>query len=260
MWLLTLVAWFVIWAGGTYWYLFGNPSPFSLDSVRPPEPREFDQRKRDKVNKQGTGQLEFVKLDQHFDTTQIGEEKHEYSICKTEMEAHLKKQFPDDSGIANFLVLELQTCVVINALLLHHDKRDTTLKEEISYHIIPVIQKSGGNILVRPPITQILVNKDGAAYGENPGVKVRKGQEEVEVHAPVIISNCGLFTTFQKLLPPQIQTKPDVYSLVVLCRMEGFFAMSKEDEPDNIPMMFITFPSAKDPIAKMRHPGRILYH
>ena len=46
------------------------------------------------------GQLEFVELDQHFDTIQIGlgEEKREYTIFtgKTEMEAHLKKQFPDD--------------------------------------------------------------------------------------------------------------------------------------------------------------------
>lgn len=40
------------------------------------------------------------------------------------------------------------------------------------------------------------------------GVKVKKGQEEVEVHAPTVISNCGIFTTFQKLLPPEIQVKP----------------------------------------------------
>ena len=53
MWLLIFLAWVVIWAGGTYWYLFGKPSPFSLESVRPPAPREFDQKKRDKVLKQG---------------------------------------------------------------------------------------------------------------------------------------------------------------------------------------------------------------
>lgn len=33
---------------------------------------------------------------------------------------------------------------------------------------------------------------------------MRKGQEEVEVHAPVVVSNCGIFTTFQKLLPPEV--------------------------------------------------------
>lgn len=37
--------------------------------------------------------------------------------------------------------------------------------------------------------------------------------------------------------------------------MEDFFALSKEEAPDNIPMMFITMPSSKDPEAKIRHPG-----
>lgn len=40
-----------------------------------------------------------------------------------------------------------------------------------------------------------------------------------------------------------------------LLRMEDFFALSKEDAPDNIPMMFITIPSSKDTEAKVRHPG-----
>lgn len=39
------------------------------------------------------------------------------------------------------------------------------------------------------------------------------------------------------------------------CRMDDFFALSKEEAPENIPMMFITVPSAKDPEAKIRHPG-----
>lgn len=53
MWLLIILVLLVVWAGGTYWYLFGKGSPFSLESVRPPGPREFDQKKRDKVIKQG---------------------------------------------------------------------------------------------------------------------------------------------------------------------------------------------------------------
>ena len=39
------------------------------------------------------------------------------------------------------------------------------------------------------------------------------------------------------------------------CRMEEFFALGKDDAPENIPMMFITMPSAKDPEAKIRNPG-----
>ncbi|XP_046889006.1 inactive all-trans-retinol 13,14-reductase [Hypomesus transpacificus] len=450
MWLLIFVVWLVMWAGGSYWYLFGKPSPFSIESVRPPGPREYDQKKRDKVIKQGfsvdkvpkdldvivigsgiggltvaatlakvgkkvlvleqhdqsggcchtyvekgfefdvglhyigqlhensllriafdqitEGQLEFVELDQHFDTIQIGlgEEKREYTIFtgKTEMEAHLKKQFPDDIAaietffrimkvsakkthylatlklIPKWLALFLvktriahlfspiftlsgtgatdlvstltsnkdlhvifsylfygvppkDSSIVINALLIHHYKRGAYYPRggasEISYHIIPVIQKSGGNVLVRAPVTQILVNKEGAAYG----VKVKKGREEVEVRAPVVISNCGVFTTFQKLLPPEISMKQDVQDRLDMMRhgrgsflvfsgfdatqeelgivstnfwlfknndmdtsMDEFFALSKEDAPENIPMMFITFPSAKDPEAKKRNPGK----
>ncbi|CAG5958664.1 unnamed protein product, partial [Menidia menidia] len=426
MWLLIFLVWLAVWAGGTYWYLFGKPSPFSLESVRPPGPREFDQKKRDKVIKQAgatlskagkkvlvleqhdqaggcchtyiekgfefdvglhyigqvhensllriafdqitEGQLEFQELNPHFDTIQIGvgDEKREYTIVsgKSEMKAHLMKQFPDEteaieeffktmkvsakkthylatlklipqwvalfllkSGIADFAssvfrlsgtrasdfvdaltknkdlqvifsylfygVPPKDSSVLINALLIHHYKRGAYYPKggasEIAFHIIRTIQKSGGNCLVRAPVSQILVNEKGAAYG----VKVRKGQEEVEIHAPVVVSNCGIFTTFQKLLPPEIQVKQGIQDRLNMMKhgrgsflvfsgfdgtqeelglvstnfwlfknndmdksMEEFFAMSKEEAPDNIPMMFITMPSAKDPEAKLRHPGK----
>ncbi|KAK5881530.1 hypothetical protein CesoFtcFv8_022314 [Champsocephalus esox] len=450
MWLLIFLAWLVIWAGGTYWYLFGKKSPFSLESVRPPGPREFDQKKRDKVIKQGfsldkvpqnldvivigsgiggltaaatlakagrivllleqhdqaggcchtyvekgfefdvglhyigqvhensllriafdqisEGQLEFHKLNQHFDTIMIGqgEEKREYTIFsgKTEMKAHLMKQFPDDteaietffnimkvsakkthylatlklipqwvslfilkSGIGNLLtdVFRLSgTCatdlvntltsnkdlhvifsylfygvppkdssILINALLIHHYKRGAYYPKgggsEIAFHIIRTIQKYGGNCLVRAPVTGILVNDKGAAYG----VKVRKGQAEVEIHAPVVVSNCGIFNTFQRLLPPAIQENKGIQERLNMMKhgrgsflvfsgfdgtqeelglestnfwlfknndmdtsMDAFFALNKEEAPDNIPMMFITMPSAKDPESKIRHPGK----
>ncbi|KAM8887768.1 inactive all-trans-retinol 13,14-reductase [Synchiropus picturatus] len=450
MWLLLFIVWLVLWAAGSYWYLFGKPSPFSLESVRPPGPREFDQKKRDKVIKQGftvdkvpqnldvivigsgigglaagatlakagkkvlileqhdqaggcchtyiekgfefdvglhyigqvhensllriifdqisEGQLEFQELNQHFDTIQIGtgDTKREYTIFsgKTEMKAHLLKQFPDDteaietffkimkisakkthylatlklipqwlslfllkSGVADLVspVFRLSgTCatdlvntltsnkdlhvifsylfygvppndssVLINALLVHHYKRGAYYPKggasEIAFHIIRTIHKYGGNCLVRAPVSQILVNEQGAAYG----VKVRKGQEEVEIRAPTIVSNCGIFTTFQKLLPAEIQVKPEIRQRLSMMKhgrgsflvfsgfdgtaedlglvstnfwlfknndmdksMDQFFAMSKDEAPDNIPMMFITIPSSKDPEAKIRHPGK----
>ncbi|KAB5555278.1 hypothetical protein PHYPO_G00031870 [Pangasianodon hypophthalmus] len=365
MWLLVVVVCFLVWAVGTYWYLFGKPSPFSVESVRPPGPLELDQKKRHKILKQGfrkekvpenldaivigsgiggmtaaatlaklgkrvlvleqhdqaggcchtftekgfefdvglhyigqlhenslfkivmdqitEGQLQFVELDKHIDTIVIGngEKSRKYTIYsgKTEMEEHLKEQFPDDtkaveeffkimkmsarkthflaalklipqwvalfllkSGIANLCssifrlvgtnatavadsltsnkdlhiifyylfygVPPKESSCVINALLLHHYKRGAYYPKggasEIPFHITKVIQKFGGRVLVRAPVNRILVDNKGAAYG----VTVKQDQEDVEVRAPVIISNCGVFSTFKKLLPSHIQSKP----------------------------------------------------
>lgn len=60
--------------------------------------------------------------------------------------------------------------IVINALLVHHYKRGAYYPKggasEIAFHIIRTIQKYGGNCLVRAPVSQILVNEKGAAYGK----------------------------------------------------------------------------------------------
>ncbi|NWQ88607.1 RETST reductase, partial [Burhinus bistriatus] len=38
--------------------------------------------------------------------------------------------------------------------------------------------------------------------------------------------------------------------------MTHYAALSRDDVPDNLAMMFITFPAAKDPTYEQRHPGR----
>ncbi|NXF90298.1 RETST reductase, partial [Eubucco bourcierii] len=38
--------------------------------------------------------------------------------------------------------------------------------------------------------------------------------------------------------------------------MTQYAALSREDVPENLAMMFITFPAAKDPTYEQRHPGR----
>lgn len=35
-----------------------------------------------------------------------------------------------------------------------------------------------------------------------------KGQEEVHIRAPVVISNAGIFNTYQTLLPRELQALP----------------------------------------------------
>ena len=140
---------------------------------------------------------------------------------------------------------------MITALFLHHSKRGSFYPvggaSEIPYHIIPVIQKTGGKVLVKAPVSRILVDKNGSAYGKQvtlklsiififynwvektpkvlhvlllnvmfskicflhwTGVTVKTTEEEVEIRAPVIISNAGLLNTFYNLLPPEIRAKP----------------------------------------------------
>lgn len=64
-----------------------------------------------------------------------------------------------------------ESSILINALLLQHYKRGAYYPKggasEIGFHIIRTIQKYGGNCLVRAPVSQILVNDKGAAYGRN---------------------------------------------------------------------------------------------
>ncbi|XP_029946466.1 all-trans-retinol 13,14-reductase-like [Salarias fasciatus] len=314
------------------------------------------------------GQLQFTRLEQHFDTLILGQsdQRREYHIHagKTEMAASLKRQFPgEEEAIDEFMRLmklasrrtpliamlkmiplwmvhflirfglldrlssvfrlatsshsevmsgltqnkDLQalsaylfygvppkeSSFLINALLLHHYKRGAYYPRggasEFAFHIIPVIQQAGGAVLVRAPVHRILLDQQGKACG----VTVLKGQEEVEVRAPVVVSNAGIFNTFQKFLPQHIQDKEEVRSLLGMVRhgmgsflvfvgldgtkeelgivstnfwmykdndldslMEQYASLSRDQVLGNIPMMFITFPSAKDPTSSIRHPGK----
>ncbi|KAM9779955.1 inactive all-trans-retinol 13,14-reductase-like [Neosynchiropus ocellatus] len=314
------------------------------------------------------GQLQFTRLEDHFDTLILGQPGHgrEYHIHagKTQMAASLKKQFPgEEKAINEFLrlmklasrrtpliaVLKMipfslvnfmlrtgllyrlssvfrlattshselissltqnkdlralsaylfygvppkESSFLINALLLHHYKRGAYYPRggasEFAYHIIPVIEKAGGTVLVRACVGRVLLDQQGKAHG----VTVQKGQEEIKIYASTVISNAGIFNTFQKFLPKQIQEKSEVKSLLGMVRhgmgsflvfvgldgtkeelgipstnfwmykendldtlMERYSLLSKEQVLGNIPMMFITFPSAKDTTSNIRHPGK----
>lgn len=63
-----------------------------------------------------------------------------------------------------------ESSFLINALLLHHYKRGAYYPlggaSEFAFHIIPVIQRAGGAVLVRAPVQRILLDQQGKACGK----------------------------------------------------------------------------------------------
>jgi len=159
---------------------------------------------------------------------------------------------------------------------------------EIAYNIIPVIESTGGKVLVRANVTKIL-EKNGKVCGVN----VSKGTENHDIFAPLVISSAGLYNTFQSLLPPHIanksyyrklcdELKPGVAAMNVFLGLNAsaeelgikrqnmwafnsnnldkealdYFNLNVDQALDaDVPLLFISFPSAKDP-EWTNHPGR----
>ncbi|XP_064255709.1 LOW QUALITY PROTEIN: all-trans-retinol 13,14-reductase-like [Passer domesticus] len=184
---------------------------------------------------------------------------------------------------------------LVSALMVHHYQRGAWYPRggasEVAFHAVPVIERAGGAVLVRAPVTRVLVSADGTALGV--AVRAGPGEEELEIRAPLVISDAGVFNTFGKLLPPHARGHPGVRSLLAALRpgmgsflvfvglrgsaaelglpptnfwiyphndldamMTRYAALSRDDVPENLAMMFITFPAAKDPTYEQRHPGR----
>ncbi|XP_072549610.1 all-trans-retinol 13,14-reductase-like [Salminus brasiliensis] len=160
---------------------------------------------------------------------------------------------------------------------------------EIAYHMIPIIEKAGGAVLVRAPVNRILLNDAKEAIG----VSVMKGYEEVHLHAPIVISDAGILNTYQKLLPKEVQTKPAIQKQLSMVKhgvgglsifvglngtkeelgleaknywiyaennldelMEDYAKKDREEAMISIPTVYLASPSAKDPTWEQRKPGK----
>lgn len=59
---------------------------------------------------------------------------------------------------------------LINVLMVHHYQRGAWYPRggasEIAFHAVPLIERAGGAVLVRAPVTRVLVSPAGAAVGE----------------------------------------------------------------------------------------------
>uniref|UniRef100_A0A8D1RUT3 All-trans-retinol 13,14-reductase n=1 Tax=Sus scrofa TaxID=9823 RepID=A0A8D1RUT3_PIG len=160
---------------------------------------------------------------------------------------------------------------------------------EIAFHTIPVIQRAGGAVLTRAPVQSILLDSAGKACG----VAVKNGQELVNIFCPVVISDAGLFNTYEHLLPEKARSLPGVqrqlgavrpglsiFSVFICLRgtkkdlglwstnyyvyfdtdmdkaMEHYLSLPRDKAAAHMPLLFIASPSSKDPTWEDRFPDR----
>lgn len=150
----------------------------------------------------------------------------------------------------------------------------------IAAGIAPLIEENGGHLATNAPVASVIVEKGVAV-----GVTLEDGSEQ---RAPLVISDAGVANTFGKLVPEAhrpaawtkaLSTVPP--SVSYLCLYLGFKATDAElgltgtnlwlypdekhdenvarfeqDPEAPLPMMYLSFPSAKDPDFARRFPGR----
>ena len=154
--------------------------------------------------------------------------------------------------------------------------------DTIASKIIPVIEQGGGRCLVGQGVAALLLSPTASKVV---GVELENGDR---IHAPQIISACGVFNTYRKLLPPHavprgIMAKVDQVgtSCTMLCLFVGmrgtptelrlrssnlwhwpqadYDAMmaSFKADPHSAPLpYFLGFPCAKDSTWETRYPNR----
>lgn len=199
-------------------------------------------------------------------------------------------------NFGDYGTLPRDTSFVMHALLADHFAHGGYYPvggaSEIAFHIVPVIERGGGRVLVRAPVTNILFDDDNAKVV---GVTVKRGNHSVEIKAPLVISDAGMMNTYNKLLPKEVSEKFQLGSnlkqvqngLGALSLFVGLKGSHKElevkvasniwaftdydvnncitsylkgtpedAEEKGIPLLFISFPSTKDPAWEERYPGK----
>jgi len=152
---------------------------------------------------------------------------------------------------------------------------------QIAKSIAPVIEEQGGDIYINAEVDQILVKGKKAT-----GVQMKDGKE---IYAKQVISNAGFMNTAQSLLPESIAQEKGFLKLANqlepsashICLYIGLNETADElglnksniwvyphanhdkavqdfinDWHQPLPVVYISFPSAKDPDFENRYPGK----
>ncbi|MBB3060666.1 phytoene desaturase family protein [Microbulbifer rhizosphaerae] len=152
---------------------------------------------------------------------------------------------------------------------------------KIAQTIIPQIQAAGGEVFTYAEVETILLDGNRVR-----GLRMVDG---TEIEASLVISNAGVFNTFEKLLPESASQRAGYCrdlqnvqpSTAHLCLYVGLRKTAEElrlpktnywlypstdydgdvrkflaDPNADIPLVYISFPSAKDPVFPQCYPGR----
>lgn len=178
-----------------------------------------------------------------------------------------------------------QSSFAIHAMVAHHYLRGGAYpvggSGRIAESIAPVIEGAGGRVLVAAEVTSIVVEGGRAV-----GVRMADGRE---LRAPVVISDAGAALTFGRLLPREEAARhgydahlravrPSASHVSLYVGLDAsaealglprhnLWIYPHEDhdravaeataDPDApLPLVYVSFPSAKDPTFADRHPGR----
>ena len=153
---------------------------------------------------------------------------------------------------------------------------------KISENIIPLIEAAGGQVFTYAGVERILI-ENGRAVG------VRLHKDGTELRAPQIVSCAGLIPTYTRLIDPQVAAEHGLLtplkqvepSAATLCLYAGFKGSAAElglpktnywvyptadhdynvgsvNSGDNpaMPLIYISFPSAKDPAWDAHFPNK----
>ncbi|MCW5515746.1 phytoene desaturase family protein [Muriicola sp. Z0-33] len=145
-----------------------------------------------------------------------------------------------------------------------------------------VIEASGGTILISAEVDEVYIEKNTAK-----GVRMKDGSI---FRSDKVVSNAGIITTYNKLLPPEIVNKhglaahlqkvrPSAAHLSLYIGLEGtpqelqlpktnYWVYPEKGDHDScvqnylddlsqpFPLVYLSFPSAKDPDWSNRYPGK----
>ncbi|XP_046380496.2 all-trans-retinol 13,14-reductase-like [Haliotis rufescens] len=197
--------------------------------------------------------------------------------------------------LGDYGLLPSEAPFAMHSMLVDHYRKGAYYPDggtsEITLHLVRAIEKYGSKVLVNAPVTSILFNDKGKAIG----VRVTSSASgEVDVFAKQVISDAGARNTFKTLIPKEIAEKSCYYNLVdqlgpgvscmtAFCGLSGspsdlnmkasnywaytstdidgsvgdFMNQSVEDAANSeVPLIYISFPAAKDPSWDTRFPGK----